>query len=228
MWEDYMITSKGYIIPMILSIGNHETGGWGIDVKDVAFYLKYFPQENDSNIDPNLRSTYHTHEINNNTVIFVFDTDQVSSLDGDQLKWMKRQMHKYKNFETKLALYHTPMYPGATIYTNSRSQDILSNWGPVFDQYNLNTAFENHDHTYTRSKLMMNNKVNESGTLYVGSGSWGTTIRKINDANKWYLQNYAEKNFILSVNLDESNKKMNFIAIDSEGQIFDEFSRDIN
>jgi len=230
MWETNMLTIAGHMIPFIMAIGNHEAGGWGIPQEEVQFFFKYFAQQTNSNPDPNQRSSFHSHNITANSAIMVLDTAHVAPVTGDQLNWLTQQLStKYAGFSNTMAVYHVPMYPGASSLDMSpRSATLKKYWAPVFDTYNLNTAFENHDHTYARSKLLKGDKENANGTLYAGAGTWGVTPRAIHPDNEKYLAKWASTQFVYRVDLDEANKQMDFTAIDPSGSVIDQFTRFIN
>ena len=62
-----------------------------------------------------------------------------------------------------------PLYASPLSYDSHWSQKLRTDWQPVFDRYHLTVAWENHDHTYSRSKLLKGGEENANGTLYAGN-----------------------------------------------------------
>jgi hypothetical protein len=104
-WEQFMVTPTGHLIPGLFAIGNHESG-FDLTKRDAVFFLPYFAQETDASNDPVQRSSYTAHTVTDNTVIFILDSNHVSSSGGVQLQWLESQMEKYSNFTNKMALFH--------------------------------------------------------------------------------------------------------------------------
>ena len=84
------------------------------------------------------------------------------------------------------------MYPGASQYTVQRSRVLRSVWLPLFDDYKINIGFENHDHTYVRTKPMKGDQINANGTMYLGAGCWGVNKRSIVRDNMWYMDQWDQ------------------------------------
>ena len=104
-WEQYMVTPSGHLIPGLFAMGNHEAG-FDLTKKDAVFYLPYFAQETDTSTDAIQRSSYSAHAVTDDTVIFVLDSNHVSSSGGAQLQWLEEKMETYCNYSNKMALFH--------------------------------------------------------------------------------------------------------------------------
>lgn len=208
-----IMTSDDYIIPMIVAVGNHETTtGFALPFTKAPFYTKFFPQANGK--------TYFLKHLGQNTVLLVLDSGHVKS-HRQQRGFIKRALSKYQDIPYRLALYHAPLYP------NHRSfSDILSNlgrtfWLELFDKYNLTAAFENHDHTLKRTKVLKGDKVVDKGTVYVGDGCWGKNPREAHP-DRWYLEKGIEASHVWSLNI--TNDNLEFLASGVNGEVFDHFT----
>ncbi len=51
-------------------------------------------------------------------------------------------------------------------------------WVPLFDKYRVPVVLEHHDHTFKRTKGLLNGLPHPDGVLYLGDGSWGRSPRK--------------------------------------------------
>lgn len=47
---------------------------------------------------------------------------------------------------------------------------------PVFDEYRVMTVFENHVHSFKRTKPIRSSQPAENGTVYVGDGAYGAVL----------------------------------------------------
>jgi len=108
-------------------------------------------------------------------------------------------------------------------------------WMPLFDQFNLTIAFENHAHNYKRTKLMKygNPTYDNTGTLYMGDGCWGVKPqpeRIISDSISHFdhdlvFDSFQQKNYVLSVSL--SRKNISLSAIGDDWNVFDSVIIDV-
>lgn len=55
----------------------------------------------------------------------------------------------------------------------------------------MKLSFENHDHSYKRTKRLKNNVEDVNGTVYLGDGCLGVDARPRSDAGlRWYEEAY--------------------------------------
>ncbi len=196
MYTKNMTSIDGTLIPMVVAIGNHETFGGFDQMPDKApFYYNYFKQ----NI---CNSSYFSHTFGDDIVLFVLDSGHTAGYQGKQLHWMKHALKKYADKKIKFAIYHVPLYPSVRFPKPTVPYYIISKimelkgykyftraillpqsdkggkyWLPLFDKYQLTTAFEHHDQTLKRTKQLYNGKEHPNGTLYLGDGGWGPELQ---------------------------------------------------
>ncbi len=217
IWQRTMITPNGFTIPIIAAIGNHEINKtkWR-QIDKAAFYFMLFK--------PNGGKTYFTRKIGVNNVLFVLDTDHVYKSHGDQLDWMKEQFTKYSDRAFRFASYHAPLYPTFRDPDAKSTANLRRHWLPVFDQSKLHIAFEHHEHTLKKTKLLRENKVSKSqGTYYLGDGNWGIESRKPKD--HWYLEAARPVNHVWSVTLEGDVASFKALTIDG---VDEDYSFEIN
>ncbi|MFT5823031.1 MAG: hypothetical protein ACI8ZM_004290 [Crocinitomix sp.] len=183
-WDRYMVTDSGYTIPIVTCIGNHEVKDYFADSPDAApFYFKFFAQ---NGTVPN----YH-RSFGKLISLYVMDTYQVTSLtDTMPTHWLDSIMHANDNdnYAASMAMYHVPLYPAYSEYDNSLSAFLRATWQPIFDRNHLDVAFENHDHVLKCTHPMYNNEINDSGTVYIGDGSWGRGGRDSIPTGREYIR----------------------------------------
>lgn len=211
-----MVSPDGRLIPMVVAIGNHETNKTKSEVmKDKApFYHLFF--------DQNEATTYFARHFAKHTSLMVLDTGHVADHDKQQEKWLKNELQKDFKKNNLLALYHVPLYPSFRPYDDKKSVKGRKAWLALFDEYQLDVALENHDHSLKRSKLLKNDKVvPKNGTLYVGDGAWAVAPRPA-APDRWYLQLAKVEKHLWRITA--SPKKLNFQAIDKKGNVLDSFT----
>lgn len=219
-WKTEMVTSDGYLIPMIPIIGNHDVlGGYNQPSKNALFFYALFAM-------PGFQG-YNSLNFGQYLSILLLDSGHTNAIDGTQTSWIAKQLKQNKEMLHKIAIYHVGAYPSVRSQNNTESKLIRKSWVPLFERYGLNIAFEHHDHAYKRTHLISNNKVNTKGVLYMGDGAWGIEKpRTPKTPDKlWYLAKSGKTRHIISVILSEHGRVIK--AIDADGNVFDEYEQGI-
>lgn len=210
-WTTIMKDKEGHLIPMVLAIGNHEVRGHFMRTPAQApFYFGYFHQ--------NPKRSYFRRYFGKNMVLYTLDSGHAASHGGDQAKWLEKVLKEDEKIPYKFALYHVPLYPSHRIYLGPFSALGRLHWLPLFDRYHMTACFENHDHTFKRSKILKDNKVSQKGTLYLGDGCWGVKPRTVTE--RWYLEKLSSTNHIWRIDLNDKGSR--YTAIDSKGKELDQ------
>ncbi|MBO1317529.1 fibronectin type III domain-containing protein [Acanthopleuribacter pedis] len=215
LWTENMITPSGYTVPMMLAIGNHEVSArYGGDPKEAPFFYNYFAQAGTQG--------YFRRQLGDHTVVYVLDSGHTNAHGGEQARWLEKHMaadrHQFKNL---FAVYHVPLYPSHRVYETKYSVLGRQHWEPIFSRYGLTAAFENHDHTYKRSKPLSNGKIDKNGVLYIGDGAWGRGDRGIDLVQRWYLDKVGSMRHYWLVEVAPDN--VVYRAFDKQGKVFDVF-----
>jgi acid phosphatase type 7 len=214
-WCSTMITSDGLTIPMVLSIGNHETNR--LDTRyppyKAPFFIGYFAQEG--------MNTYFTRHFGQNIVLFVLDSGHISPHYGAQAQWLAQEMERNVDVKYKFALYHVPLYPSHRAFEGEWSRRGRLYWEGKFSKFGLTAAFENHDHTYKRSKRITNGELDPNGVLYIGDGCFGRSARTVEDELPWYLEKASSTEHFWYVEVDRDG--IEFRAVDPQGNVFDTY-----
>ena len=204
----------GYMIPMVVAVGNHEVSSSGGDPLDRApYYFRFFPQEG---LQP-----YFVRELGLHTALFVLDSGHVVGHGGDQTEWLGNELQKYEKWPSKIALYHVPLYPSHRSFNTFLSKEGRKYWLPLFDQFRLTLGMENHDHTVKRTFPLRNgSKVEKDGTIFIGDGCWGQGVRSARQ--EWYLETSESKRHAWFLKLSETG--IQGTAFGENAQILDEFT----
>ncbi len=213
-WEKHMRSPQGDLIPLIGIVGNHEVNmkPGPYEVRS-PFFMGFCAQGG---------SPYFTRTLGANLVLFALDSGHLVRHDGPQTEWLAAQLENFKNKIWKIAVYHVPLYPSHRPFDGGLSVAGRTYWLPLFDQYKLDIAFENHDHTFKRSKPLRNNAVQADGTIYLGDGCFGVPPRTV-EPERWYLEKAESRQHFWVVNV--SKEKLVCEAVDVEGKVFDRVER---
>ena len=199
----------GYIIPLVLTVGNHDVGlnelsGTNVSLDNTA-YFKYFPQQfhRDANgsitdkVPPvNARRSY-LHFKFGNVVYLTLDSGYLHGFDGIQKDFIQSTLSLNQK-RVKFVNYHVPIYSICERFDKNPERFLyaLFHWVPLFDQYKIMTVFENHVHSFKRTKPLKANQPAEGGTVYVGDGAYGAVLSMIckPDATMDIFQTFKNKN----------------------------------
>lgn len=213
MWEDNMVTSDGVMVPMILAIGNHEVNDQpGTLLERAPFYYNFFAQGG---------LPYFTRPLRDDTLLIVLDSGH-TVLHAEQIPWLEQVLKEAQGIKNTIAIYHAPLYPSHRPFDDWRAVAGRESWLPLFDQYGLSVAFENHDHAFKRTKVLKGNAVAETGTVYLGDGSFGVNPREAVDPDRWYLEKSSGTPHFWLVNIDDDG--MHFKAISQARENLDELT----
>jgi acid phosphatase type 7 len=220
-----LITRDNRIIPIVVGIGNHEvSGGYysprrfsGSDADREKFAPYFF----------NLfafpgHPGYNVLDFGNYLSLFILDTDHANPIEGKQTDWLAAELAKRKDFLHIIPVYHIPAYPSVREFNGSRSAAVRKNWLPLFEQHQVKLAFENHDHAYKRTFPLRNNRIDESGIVFVGDGAWGVKVREVQPvAGTWYLRQALEERHFILLTLQGKHQKLTVIS--ENGKIIDSY-----
>ncbi|MCH7911282.1 MAG: fibronectin type III domain-containing protein [Candidatus Hydrogenedentes bacterium] len=215
-WEELMVTREGYQIPMVLAIGNHEVrGSFNQRPERAPIYRGYFAQEGGR--------SYFSRTFGENMLLIALDTNHITPYEGAQTDWLRETLAASTHIPYTFALYHVPLYPTFRPYDGPGSVEGRKYWMPLFDEFGLTAAFENHDHVFKRTKLLKGDKVDPDGTLYIGDGCFGQPRRPLSEANhRWYHEKTQSIEHFWVV--DVYNERTRYRAIDFEGNELDDVS----
>lgn len=209
--ESIMITPQGYLVPLILAIGNHETSiGSVVPGNKVPFFFKLFPQAGDR--------PYFKRRLGLNSGLIVLDSGH-HTLHRKQVDFLKEALESYKDLPHRFAAYHAPLYPNHRSYSGTWARRGRKYWGKLFDKYHLTVGFEHHDHTLKRTYIIRDKKIAEKGTVYVGDGCWGKGARDHNE--KWYLKKSTGDTHVWMTTISSDSVELKAVGKD-EG-VFDHF-----
>ena len=209
-WYKIMRDKEGCLIPLLVTIGNHEvTGAFNRSMKEAPFYYSFFEK---SMYDLSFGSYLH---------LTFLDSGHTQKIPGKQTDWLKKTLSKNQNHMHRFCIYHVGAYPTYHSESSAPCKNIRKHWVPLFEKYKVNGCFESHDHAYKRTHPLLNGKKNEKGVVYLGDGSWGVKPRK--PKSHPYLANKANKQQALVVEISKQQRK--FWAVDTRGKMIDYYDQ---
>jgi len=212
-WYENAVTDDGRQIPMIAVIGNHEAKGLSPD--QAQFYYSLFPL-------PEGRSNF---------VVDFGDYMSIVNLDSqhsqpvaNQTQWLNDTLKERKSRPLLFACYHRPTY-GTLVKEDSTP--VRTQWVPLFEKYQVDTAFEHDHHVYKRSSPIYQGRPdNKRGVLYLGDGAWGVRLREIPEEHGEklpHIERAVSRNHLIHVLIDGTG--VHYHATDAAGNVFDKYHR---
>ncbi|KAJ3446819.1 purple acid phosphatase [Anaeramoeba flamelloides] len=232
-WESSAITKKGYTVPILPIIGNHETAGQYIfrnktDPEKAPFFFNFF-RSTPILSDPFNQKSYDWFKITKDFAIIRLDSGHIYDIWGQQKLWLLRTLNELKSrkFKTIFIGYHVPMYPGNEPFEVEKSARLRDAWLDLIDEYKIPIVFEYHSHIMKRTKPLRANEFGYKGegTVYIGDGSMGRVRSDTRDPNqlRWYEEKISPENHGWIVKV--KGRQYSFLAYNKVGNIIDSFSR---
>ena len=198
VYQKNAITPQGYTVPFIASLGESEASTTTEAKKStqLPFYLLYFNQQDHQPSSWLSRDTYHSHILNDDTVVIALDSGISSHIDGDQKDWLEQRLTRFTSFKYKIVIYNQPIFPAtksaaidslASLYTNiyteyttfvtgiDKVKLMKENWLPLFYEYDVAVAIEGSSQALKMTNIMANGtrSTTGEGTVFLGDGCMG-------------------------------------------------------
>lgn len=206
-WKERMITSDGRIIPFLLVPGNHDISS---KAPDLFFKLFSFPE----------KKLYRTIDFGDYLSLLLLDTGHLSPIIGEQTNFLKKTLQEHKTTPYLIPIYHIAAYPSYYAFQAETPKTIRKWWCPLFDEANLPIAFENHNHSWKKTFPIRSEKIDPSGTIYLGDGCLGAMARTTR--KDWYLDKAGAFDHFYLVEVEPKKAKVQALTFLRE--ILDEFT----
>lgn len=231
-----LVSEDGRVVPIVVGIGNHEvkryiggnqwynfdgtirsfepTAEWRQDVAPFFYNLFAFPGQ----------PGYGVLDFGDYMSLFILDSGHTNTTDGPQRDWLEselRERHR-QNISHIFPVYHVPAYPSHRSFGGTSRTNVRENWVPLFEEYGVRVAFENHDHTYKRTHPIRDGEIAGDGIVYIGDGAWGRSPREGSSRDEWYINEFASQQHAIIVTLEGETQE--YIMITPEGEILDSYT----
>jgi acid phosphatase type 7 len=224
--KNTLISPEGRVVPILVGIGNHEVrGGYFARHEDFAFdeasrerIAPYFFQLFASPGHPG----YQVIDFGDYMSVIVLDSNHTNPIDGAQKAWLTRVLGQRERVPHVFPIYHVPAYPSHRNFHGTTETLVREHWVPLFEQFGVRMAFENHDHTYKRTLPIWEGKVHPDGVVYIGDGAWGVGTRRVHRPDRtWYLDRAESVRHFILVTVHGAQRHV--LVVNHEGEVIDEY-----
>jgi len=217
-WKAKARTPDGRLIPLLVTMGNHEVIGSYRQPKSRAegFYSLFaMPGE----------AGYASVDFGRYLSVLLLDSEHTTRIAGAQTAWLKRTLAERRRVPHVFPIYHLPAYPSYRKETegdNARHiPSLRTNWVSLFEKHGVRMAFEHHDHAFKRTHPLRAGKVDERGIVYLGDGAWGVELRQPDpEQPRWYIARSGAIRHLFLVTLYPEARHV--LALNEKGEVFDE------
>lgn len=210
-FEDLQLatTEQGRILPMIISMGNHDTQLGFIEnfyLGSVNEYIAF--------------GYYYVTELTEDLALITLNTE--IDVTGLQHAWLQEKLPiLQEKYHTTLVNYHKPAFPAAKDPDDFKYARIRQHWVPLFEAHDVHLAIESDGHCLKRTPPIKNNAVDPEGIVYIGEGGLGAPLREP-DTTRWFLKGgYADKLTHVWL-IDIAANETHLQAIEKDGNVVDE------
>jgi hypothetical protein len=226
-----LVTRDGRLIPVIAAIGNHEvfssrdtTESTARTMRETGVRLGDSPYYTALHAHARERQ-YGVVDVGNYLSLVLLNTGHTAPVQGAQSEWLRGVLAERSAVRHVFPVYHVPGYPSVRSFLGPTSVLVREHWAPLFEQFGVRVAFENHDHAYKRTHPIRAGRRDSTGVVYIGDGAWGAAPRPIGREHTepaWYLATAKSANHGIFVTLNERTAR--FEMVDTAGVRFDTHS----
>jgi hypothetical protein len=217
-YSKHMVGRDGRLIPMITCIGNHDVdGGYNKPRAKAPFYYALFdglyPETGYANLD-----------FGDYLSLVLLDTNHTSPIGGDQADWLEKTLKARKDHPHVIVVNHVPAYPSyrkaeGTDGKAGTGEGNRKHWVPLFEKYRVPVVLEHHDHTFKRTKPLLDGRKDDNGVVYLGDGSWGR-LRTPQAPEKLDYLAASSRDYHLSLHHLQGEERFH-LELDENGRVMD-------
>jgi hypothetical protein len=217
-YSKHMVARDGRLIPMVACIGNHEVdGGYDKPRAKAPFFYALF-----DGLYP--EAGFATLDFGDYLSLVLLDTGHTSPIDGAQADWLEKTLKARVDHPNVMVVNHVPAYPSFRRAEGKNGkggtgEENRKYWVPLFDKYRVPVVLEHHDHTFKRTKPLLDGRANDNGVLYLGDGSWGR-LRTPQAPEKLAYLAASSRDYQLSLHRIQGQERFH-LALDEFGRVMD-------
>jgi hypothetical protein len=208
-WKNFFGKANKWIAtyPLMPVTGNHD------EVDKVADrFVSHFNVPNNGSEDTIPGTSY---SFDYGTAHFVFMNTESSV--KDQAQWLRDDLVATDKSWIIVAI-HRPAYGG------NQDDKVVKRWVPIFDEFGVDLVLQGHNHEYSRSFPLKDNKIvaDEEGTVYVVPLASG---QKFNEkkVDQFYHKVHFQYNKQMYAGVHIKGNTLTYQAYDVDGKKLDEF-----
>jgi hypothetical protein len=213
-----MIGRDGRLIPLVAAIGNHEVdGGYNKPRTKAPFFYALF--------DGLYRDTgFASLDFGDYLSLVLLDTGHTSAIGGAQTDWLEKTLKARADHPNVIVVNHVPAYPSFRRFDGADGHEGTGfgnrkYWVPLFEKYRVPVVLEHHDHTFKRTKPLLDGLADANGVLYLGDGSWGRLRTPHTPEQLPYLA-ASSRDYHLSLHRIQGEERFH-LALDEHGRVMD-------
>ena len=223
-YSKHMIGRDGRLIPMVTCIGNHEVvGGYSTDREKATFFLPLFG-------GLYADKSYGTLDFGDYLSFVLLDTAHTTPIGGAQADWLEKVLKARADHPNVFVVNHVPAYPSVRNPIGVPAKDgkaaqlgtgegQRTHWVPLYEKYRVPVVLEHHDHTFKRTKPLINGLENSNGVLYLGDGSWGR-LRNPRTPDPLHVMAKTSQDYHISLHRIQGEERFH-LAMDEQGRVMD-------
>lgn len=217
-YSKHMVGRDGRLIPLIAAIGNHEVdGGYNKPRSKAPFYYALF-----DGLYP--ETGFASLDFGDYLSLVLLDTNHTTPIEGEQAAWLEKTLKARADHPNVFVVNHVPAYPS---YRNPEGaqgkmgtgEGNRKHWVPLFQKYRVPVVLEHHDHTFKRTRKLIDGLANDNGVLYLGDGSWGK-LRNPKQPDKLAYLAATSRDYHLSLHRIQGQERFH-LAMDENGRVMD-------
>ncbi len=217
-YSKHMVGRGGRLIPLVACLGNHEVdGGYNKPRQNAPFFFALF--------DGLFRDhSFATLDFGDYLSLVLLDTGHVSPIGGEQTSWLDQTLKARADHPHVMIVNHVPAYPSFRKMQEANGKDGTgaenrSFWVPLFDRHRVPVVLEHHDHTFKRTRPLLDGMAHDNGVLYLGDGSWGR-LRAPQKPDKLPILAKSSESYHLSLHRLQGDERFH-LALDENGRVMD-------
>ncbi len=223
-YSKHMVGKNGRLIPMVACIGNHEVdGGYAKPRTKAPFFYSLF-----GGLYP--ETGYATLDFGDYLSLVLLDTGHTTPIGGDQARWLEKTLRSRVDHPNVFVVNHVPAYPSFRKIAGTpgkdgkpakagTGEDNRRHWVPLFEKYRVPVVLEHHDHTFKRTKPLLDGHADDNGVLFLGDGSWGR-LRSPQPPDKLAYLAASSRDYHLSLHRIQGKERFH-LALDENGRVMD-------
>jgi hypothetical protein len=217
-YSKHMVGRDGRLIPMVACIGNHEVdGGYGKPRAKAPFFYALF-----DGLYP--ETGFASLDFGDYLSLVLLDTNHTTPIGGDQAAWLEKTLKARADHPNVFVVNHVPAYPSYRNAEGSNGKEGTGagnrkHWVPLFEKYRVPVVLEHHDHTFKRTKPLLDGHGHDNGVLYLGDGSWGR-LRNPQKPDKLDYLAASSRDYHLSLHRIQGEERFH-LALDENGRVMD-------
>jgi hypothetical protein len=217
-YSKHMVGRGGRLIPMVACIGNHEVdGGYNKPRAKAPFFYAVF-----DGLYP--ETGFASLDFGDYLSLVLLDTGHTTPIGGAQADWLEKTLKARAEHPHVVVVNHVPAYPSYRNYQGVSGKEGTGegnrkHWVPLFEKYRVPVVLEHHDHTFKRTKPLVDGLADANGVLYLGDGSWGRLRNPKSPDQLPYLA-ASSRDFHLSLHRLQGEERFH-LALDEYGKVMD-------